>query len=83
MRAVILASIRCYQRGLSPALGVRCRFEPSCSTYAYDAIAAAGVLRGGWLAARRLLRCRPGHPGGYDPYSTDAPSATAARARAR
>ena len=75
MRAVILAAIRCYQRGLSPALGVRCRFQPSCSAYAYDAIAGAGVLRGGWLAARRLVRCRPGHPGGYDPYPPGAHSA--------
>jgi putative membrane protein insertion efficiency factor len=83
VRAVILAAIRWYQRGLSPALGVRCRFEPSCSAYAYDAIAGAGVLRGGWLAARRLLRCRPGHHGGYDPYVSDAHSTAAARARTR
>jgi putative membrane protein insertion efficiency factor len=64
---VLLAAITVYQHALSPALGARCRFEPSCSHYAYEAIATHGSLRGTWLAARRLVRCRPGVPGGYDP----------------
>ncbi|MBX7111760.1 MAG: membrane protein insertion efficiency factor YidD [Dehalococcoidia bacterium] len=67
MRVVLLRAIRLYQRGISPALGARCRFEPSCSEYAYQAIEAHGAGRGAWLAVRRLLRCRPGKPGGYDP----------------
>jgi putative membrane protein insertion efficiency factor len=56
-----------YQRFLSPLLPKRCRFYPSCSEYAKEAILWHGPLRGGWLAIRRLLRCGPWHPGGYDP----------------
>lgn len=56
-----------YQRLLSPLLGPRCRFAPTCSQYAVEAIATHGVLRGGWLALRRVLRCHPLHPGGHDP----------------
>lgn len=67
MQKVLLALIRFYQGALSPALGARCRFEPSCSHYAYEAIETHGAARGSWLAARRLVRCRPGVPGGYDP----------------
>lgn len=67
MRRVLLWAIRGYQRGISPGLGARCRFEPSCSQYAYEAVETHGAVRGAWLAVRRLLRCRPGHPGGYDP----------------
>lgn len=66
-----LALIRAYQRGISPGLGLRCRYEPTCSVYAYDAITQFGVMRGSWAAARRLIRCRPGSPGGYDPVSAD------------
>lgn len=64
-----LALIRAYQTGISPGLGTRCRFEPSCSAYAYESIERFGVIRGSWAAARRLLRCRPGASGGYDPVS--------------
>lgn len=67
MKRALLLAIRGYQRGVSPALGARCRYEPSCSQYAYKAIEAHGSARGTWLAVKRLLRCRPGHPGGYDP----------------
>jgi len=67
MRRALLWTIRGYQRAMSPALGARCRFEPSCSQYAYEAVEAHGAARGAWLAVKRLLRCRPGHPGGYDP----------------
>ncbi len=63
----LLWLIRGYQAGISPGLGTLCRFEPSCSRYAYEAIERHGALRGSWLAARRLGRCHPGTPGGYDP----------------
>jgi putative membrane protein insertion efficiency factor len=66
-KALILSAIRHYQAGVSPLLGVRCRFEPSCSVFAYEAIERYGAGRGGWLALRRLVRCRPGGGGGYDP----------------
>lgn len=69
-----LALIRAYQAGVSPGLGPRCRFEPSCSAYAYAAIARFGVLHGGRLTIRRLLRCRPGGAGGFDPVPGGTPS---------
>ncbi|TJY58223.1 membrane protein insertion efficiency factor YidD [Sinimarinibacterium sp. CAU 1509] len=59
--------IRAYQLVLSPLLGPRCRFYPSCSHYAIDALRLHGALRGSWLAIRRILRCHPLNPGGYDP----------------
>lgn len=59
--------IRCYQVGISPLLGRSCRFVPSCSHYAIAVIRADGVWRGGLRAARRILRCHPFNPGGYDP----------------
>jgi uncharacterized protein len=59
--------IRIYQWTDSPMLGPRCRFHPSCSNYALEAINRFGVLRGGWLAVKRLGRCHPWHPGGFDP----------------
>jgi hypothetical protein len=67
MRTLLLALIRAYQYALQPLLGANCRFAPSCSCYARDAIVKHGVLRGLWLTTRRLLRCHPYHPGGYDP----------------
>jgi uncharacterized protein len=66
-RHVFLWAIRGYQLGLSPLLGPRCRFYPTCSCYAHTAIARFGVLRGGWLGLKRLLRCHPFAEGGYDP----------------
>lgn len=63
----MIVPIRLYRRILSPLLPRRCRFHPSCSEYAAQAILRHGVLRGGWLALRRLVRCGPWHPGGYDP----------------
>jgi len=59
--------IRGYQLAISPMLGPRCRFYPSCSCYAHTAIERYGVPRGCWLALRRLLRCHPFREGGYDP----------------
>ena len=62
-----VAMIRFYQRWISPYIPPSCRFFPSCSEYAAQAVTRYGVFRGGWLAVRRLLRCHPFHPGGYDP----------------
>ena len=67
MKKLFLLAIRAYRYAVSPLLGDHCRFYPSCSRYALDAIDSYGVLKGGWLAARRLLRCHPWHPGGIDP----------------
>ncbi|MBI4544707.1 MAG: membrane protein insertion efficiency factor YidD [Gemmatimonadetes bacterium] len=63
----LLALIRFYRAAVSPALRPACRFTPSCSAYAEEAVRRYGALRGGWLAARRLLRCRPLGGKGYDP----------------
>lgn len=65
-KALILL-IRIYQWTLSPLLGQVCRFEPSCSRYAVGCLELHGALRGSWLAIRRLARCHPFNPGGYDP----------------
>lgn len=59
--------LRFYQLAISPMLGPRCRFYPSCSNYALEAIRVHGAGRGGWLAARRVCRCHPWNPGGLDP----------------
>ncbi len=67
MKTVFLGLIRLYQLLLSPLLPPACRFVPSCSHYGYEAIQRYGVLRGGWLAVKRVARCHPFHPGGYDP----------------
>jgi len=56
-----------YRRGVSPLLPARCRFAPSCSAYAQEALQRYGALRGGWLAVARIARCHPFHPGGHDP----------------
>jgi len=69
----IIAALRVYKRFVSPLLGPRCRFVPSCSEYAMEAVARHGAARGSWLAVRRLGRCHPFHPGGYDPVP-DTPS---------
>ena len=62
-----MALIRGYQRFISPGLPSSCRFYPSCSEYTYQAIEKYGALRGGWMGIRRISRCHPFHPGGYDP----------------
>ena len=67
MRPLLTAPIRAYQLVLSPLLGPRCRFHPSCSHYALEAIERHGAARGGWLALKRIARCHPLNPGGYDP----------------
>lgn len=66
-RRCVRGLIRGYQVAISPLLGNRCRFHPSCSHYALEAVERFGVLKGTWLAVRRLGRCHPFHPGGVDP----------------
>lgn len=67
MRKVVLLLIRFYQTLISPLLGSNCRFYPTCSHYTYQAIEIHGMVRGGWLGVKRILRCHPFNPGGYDP----------------
>ncbi|MBL8446058.1 MAG: membrane protein insertion efficiency factor YidD [Zoogloeaceae bacterium] len=67
MKTILIALLRAYRYLVSPWLGRNCRFHPSCSAYAIEAIGRHGALRGGWLAARRIARCHPWSPGGYDP----------------
>lgn len=67
MTRPLLALLRFYRRWISPALGQRCRFAPSCSAYAMEALTVHGAARGSWLAVRRIGRCHPFHPGGHDP----------------
>jgi putative membrane protein insertion efficiency factor len=67
MQRILEALIRGYQKLISPLLGQRCRFHPTCSQYAIDAIKVHGSLKGSWLASKRLLKCHPLHPGGHDP----------------
>ena len=61
MKRIFLLLIRFYQRFISPAFPARCRFSPTCSAYAYEAIQKYGAIKGGWLALRRILRCHPFH----------------------
>lgn len=67
---VAVGLIEVYRKFVSPLMGRHCRFEPSCSAYAVDAITEFGVMRGSFMAAGRLLRCHPFHPGGFDPVPT-------------
>jgi putative membrane protein insertion efficiency factor len=66
-RSVGIALIKAYRRVISPMLPASCRFTPSCSLYTLQAIEKYGLLRGGWMGARRLLRCHPFSKGGFDP----------------
>jgi len=67
MKRILVALIKGYKLLISPLLPPACRFQPTCSEYAMEAIGRFGVLRGGWMAIARILRCHPLHPGGYDP----------------
>jgi len=66
-RRIVMLPIRGYQKFISPALPPSCRFSPSCSQYALEAVSKYGALKGIWLGLRRLIRCHPFNPGGYDP----------------
>ena len=81
--ARLLVALVCgYRRFLSPLLGPRCRFAPTCSAYALEALSVHGAARGGWLAVRRIARCHPFHPGGHDPVPPARCTATTAGALA-
>ena len=67
MKTVLIALLRFYRYAISPMLGRNCRFHPTCSEYAIEAVQRHGALRGGWMAAQRVGRCHPFTPGGYDP----------------
>jgi uncharacterized protein len=67
MKRMLLAVIRGYQYAISPLLGRNCRYLPTCSEYAAEAVTKYGAIRGGWLGVKRVCRCHPWHPGGYDP----------------
>ncbi|NDE01763.1 MAG: membrane protein insertion efficiency factor YidD [Gammaproteobacteria bacterium] len=74
MRAILRALIRVYQLLVSPLLGPRCRYHPSCSHYALEALETHGAWRGSWLAARRIGRCHPLREGGFDPVPPRPPT---------
>ena len=67
MKTVLIALLRFYRYAISPMLGRNCRFHPTCSEYAIEAIQRHGALRGGWMPVKRVGRCHPFNPGGYDP----------------
>lgn len=67
MKNVLISAIRGYKIVISPLLPPACRFHPTCSVYAVEAIERFGVIKGGWLGMQRVARCHPLHPGGYDP----------------
>lgn len=69
MKTLMIVCIRFYQLFISPLFPPICRFYPTCSQYAIEAIRKKGALKGGWLAVKRIAKCHPFHPGGYDPVS--------------
>ena len=74
MTRLLLVLLRGYRRWISPALGQRCRFAPSCSAYAMEALTVHGAGRGSWLTLRRIARCHPFSPGGHDPVPPIRPT---------
>ncbi|HYW05209.1 MAG TPA: membrane protein insertion efficiency factor YidD [Gammaproteobacteria bacterium] len=76
MRIVLILLVQAYRLVVSPLLGPHCRYYPSCSQYASEALRRHGALRGSWLAIRRVARCHPGFPGGYDPVPESSKSST-------
>jgi uncharacterized protein len=77
-RKIVTAFIRGYQLFVSPLLPPSCRFTPTCSSYAITSVERFGVFKGGWLAAKRIGRCHPWNPGGYDPVPDEYPRRRAA-----
>ncbi|MBQ1907230.1 MAG: membrane protein insertion efficiency factor YidD [Firmicutes bacterium] len=67
MKKAIIFLVRMYQVNVSPFTGAHCRFRPTCSQYFIEAVEKYGAVRGSWLGIKRILRCHPGNPGGYDP----------------
>lgn len=67
MKRLLIGLVRVYQYAISPLLGRNCRYFPTCSDYTVEAVQKYGAMRGGWLGAKRICRCHPWHPGGYDP----------------
>jgi putative membrane protein insertion efficiency factor len=67
MKFLLIGLIRVYRFLISPLFPPSCRFQPTCSQYALDAVEKFGAIRGSWMAIKRILRCHPFHPGGYDP----------------
>lgn len=76
MKMLLIRLIQAYQKLLSPLLLPSCRFQPTCSAYAIEAISTWGAAKGSWLALRRISRCHPFHPGGYDPIPQPTEEAT-------
>ncbi len=72
LREMLILLLQTYQKTLSMAFGPSCRFYPSCSCYAIEAIERHGVIHGGWLTLKRLIRCHPFNPGGYDPVESES-----------
>ncbi|MCO6043070.1 membrane protein insertion efficiency factor YidD [Aeoliella sp. ICT_H6.2] len=64
---ILVAMVRVYQKCVSPLIGPHCRFQPSCSEYFIQAVKKYGAIRGSWRGVKRIARCHPWHPGGYDP----------------
>jgi putative membrane protein insertion efficiency factor len=67
LQDLLLLLIRFYQKAISPMLGANCKYRPTCSAYTYEAIQKYGPIKGTWMGMKRIARCRPGVPGGYDP----------------
>jgi putative membrane protein insertion efficiency factor len=79
MKNLLILPVRAYRYFISPMLGDHCRFAPSCSEYALEALQRYGAVKGSWLSVRRLSRCHPWHAGGYDPVPESAPQSATDR----